>query len=359
MRNIRISIAYITILLCMFGVVMVYSSSAIYAADTYGDPFFFIKRHLMILLAGAFLCLAAMSVNCDTIRKYSRHILFISVVLLVMVLIPGVGRAAGGAKRWLDLRIFNIQPSEIAKIVILVYLADYIDRRRHRIDNFIYGFLPPLAVIGCVMALVILEPDLGTTLTIGVIGLTMLFISGARIRHLAAIALSFVPFLYYLVFSVPYRRKRILAFINPWLDAKGTGFQVVQSFIALGSGGAFGVGLGQSKQKLFFLPASHTDFIFSIIGEELGFVGVMAVLILFFALIWQGMRAAFKAEDIFKKMLIFGVMFTIAFEVVVNMGVSSGIMPAKGLPLPFISYGGTSLVMHMLAIGLVLNAARE
>jgi len=172
-------------------------------------------------------------------------------------------------------------------------------------------------------------------------------------------ALASLPFIYYLLFSVPYRRKRMLAFINPWLDEKGTGFQIVQSFIALGSGGIFGVGLGQSKQKLFYLPASHTDFIFSIIGEELGFLGLISVLILFFVLIWQGLRAAFKTEDLFRKNLIFGIVFMIAFEVIVNIGVSTGSLPTKCLPLPFISYGGTSLVMHMVGIGLLLNASRE
>jgi len=359
MRSIRISLASITFILLMFGVVMVYSSSAIYAGQTYNDDFFFLKRQVFILLIGFALSFLVMSLDLDKLQEHSKNILFFSILLLVMVLLPGIGKEAGGAKRWIDLKIFNIQPSEIMKIAIVIFLADFIDRRQNRIANFWQGFFPPLMIIGICMLLVIMEPDLGTTLTIGVIGMIMLFISGTRVSFLLMTILASVPFLYYLVFSVDYRRKRMLSFLNPWLDERGTGFQIVQSFIALGSGGLFGLGLGQSRQKLFFLPASHTDFILSIIGEELGFIGVVSVLILFAVLIWQGLRAAFKVDDIFRKMLIFGIIFTITFEVIVNVGVSLGILPTKGLPLPFVSYGGTSLVMHMIAIALVLNASRE
>ena len=343
----------------MFGLVMVYSASAIYASQTFGDSLFFFKRHLLALIIGLVLSLLAMSMDCDKIREHSKPILFASVLLLVLVFIPGLGKAAGGARRWIDLGFFSMQPSEIAKIGILIYLADFIQRRESRISNFFYGYIPPLVALGSVMFLIVLEPDLGTTITIGVIGLILLFLSGAKLKHIMATFLMVIPIIWYLVFSVPYRRKRILAFLNPWLDEKGYGFQIVQSFLALGSGGIFGVGLGQSKQKLFFLPASHTDFIFSIIGEELGFIGVSAVILLFGALLWQGARAALKVEDLFRKTLVFGIIFTISFEVLINIGVSTGLLPTKGLPLPFISYGGTSLVVHMVCIGLLLNATRE
>lgn len=359
MRSIRISIAYTTFILLMFGIVMVYSSSAVYASQNFGDELYYLKKHLLYLMVGAVACLYVMSLDMERIRAYSKHILLISISLLVLVLVPGVGREAGGARRWIDLKIFNIQPSEVAKIAILIFMADFVDRRKDRIPDFFNGFLPPLFVIGLTMGLIVLEPDLGTTITIGIIGIILLYISGARIQHLLLIFLSAMPFLYYLVFSVPYRRKRMLAFLNPWGDARGSGFQIVQSLIALGSGGLLGVGLGQSKQKLFFLPAAHTDFILSIIGEELGFVGIMCVLILFGVILWQGARAAFMVDDTFKRTLIFGIIFTIAFEVIINAGVTAGVFPTKGLPLPFISFGGTSLVMHMLAIGLLLNATRE
>lgn len=359
MRSIRISIVTITFTLLMFGLVMVYSTSAIYASQAFGDSMFFLKRHLLFLLIGCILSFLAMLPDCEDIRDHSKTILGFAIVLLVMVFIPGIGKSAGGAQRWIRVIFFNLQPSEIAKVAMLIYMADFIGRRESRVNSFLYGYLPPLAVIGMLMFLVLLEPDLGTAVSIGVVGFLMLFLAGVRVKYLLATVLAGLPFIYYIVFSVPYRKRRILTFIDPWIDQQGAGFQIVQSFLALGSGGLFGVGLGQSKQKLFFLPASHTDFIFSIIGEELGFIGVVAVLFLFAALIWQGARAAFKAEDIFRKMLIFGIILTIGFEVIVNVGVSTGLLPTKGLPLPFISYGGTSLIMHMVAIGLLLNATRE
>lgn len=355
----RISIVCITFLLLMIGIVMVYSSSAIYAGETYGDSLFFLKRHLLFFIIGLILSFLVMSMDADYIKEHARHVMGLAMLLLVLVLIPGIGRLGGGARRWIDLGLFNIQPSEIAKIAVIIYIADFIERRETRVNNFFGGYLPPLITLGCVISLILLEPDLGTAITVGIIGMLLLFIAGAALKHLFLTVLLTIPFVCYLIFSTPYRKRRILAFINPWLDEQGTGFQIVQSFIALGSGGLFGVGVGQSKQKLFFLPAAHTDFVFSIIGEELGFIGVLCVVILFFVLMWQGARAAFKVEDPFRKMLIFGVVFTIAFEVIVNIGVSSGFFPTKGLPLPFISYGGTSLVMHMVAIALLLNATRE
>lgn len=359
MRSIRITIACITIILLMFGVVMVYSSSAINAGYNYGDDLLFLKKHLIFLVIGFVLSFLVMSMDLEDIRKNSRLIMFFSLVLLAIVLLPKIGREAGGAKRWINLYFFNLQPSEIAKIAIVVYLADFINRKLKTIEDFFKGFLPPFMVLGMTMGLIIIEPDLGTTITVGIIGLLMLYIAGAKGKQILATILLSLPLVYYLVFSVPYRRKRMLAFLNPWLDERGSGFQIVQSFVALGSGGLFGVGLGQSKQKLFFLPASHTDFIFSIIGEELGFLGASCIVILFFILIWQCILAALKVENIFRKMLITGIVLLIAFEVIVNVGVSSGFLPTKGLPLPFISYGGTSLIMHMVAIALLLNATRE
>lgn len=359
MRNIRVSIACVTFILLMFGMVMVYSASAIYAQETYGDSLFFLKRHIVALMIGFVFTVFAMRVDCDYIKIHSRKILLLAILLLILVLLPDIGKSVAGARRWISFGTFHIQPSEIGKIAILIYLADLIDRKGIRIKNLFWGYVPALLVIGLLTFLVLMEPDLGTAITIGFIGLTLLFISGASIKHLLLTFFSSMPFLYYLILSVPYRRKRLLAFINPWLDERGAGFQIVQSFLALGSGGLLGVGLGQSKQKLFFLPASHTDFIFSIVGEELGFIGAFSVIMLFGVLLWQGSRAAFKTDDVFKKTLIFGIVFTIGFEVIVNMGVSTGLLPTKGLPLPFVSYGGTSLVMHMIAIGSLLNAARE
>jgi len=359
MRKIRISIICATFILLMIGLIMVYSSSGIYANENYDDSLFFLKRHALVMLVGLLLSIAVMTLDIATIRAHAGKILIFSILLLGLVYVPGLGRSAGGARRWISLGILNVQPSEIAKLAVIIYLADFLDRRQTRITHLFAGFMIPLVFLNCVTFLILLEPDLGTAITIGAIGFMMIFIAGARLRHFAVTVLLFIPFIYYFIFSVPYRRRRIMVFINPWIDEKGIGFQIVQSFIALGSGGLYGVGLGQSKQKLFFLPAAHTDFISSIIGEELGFIGLFCVILLFAFLVINGMRAGFKSEDMFKKMILFGISIMIAFEVSVNIGVAAGALPTKGLPLPFISYGGTSLVMHMISIGLLLNATRE
>ena len=360
MRGIRRSIFIITLLLITIGIVMIYSSSAIYAYERYGDSMFFLKRHLWFLMIGFCLMLGAMSLNLNSIQKFAKPVMITSLLLLVLVLIPGIGSSIGGARRWFRiLGLFSFQPSELAKFGLIFYLASFINRRGYQIKDLFQGYMPAMGVIGVTCFLVLLQPDLGTAISIIFIGSLIIFVAGGRVKHLLSTILLGLPFLYYLIFSVPYRRRRMLVFLNPWQDSAGSGFQIIQSFLALGSGGLIGVGLGESRQKLFYLPESHTDFIFSIIGEELGFIGAASVLILFAALIWQGMRAFFKESRVFNKVLIFGIINMIAFEALINIGVTAGAFPTKGLPLPFISYGGSSLVFHLTAIGLMLNAMRE
>ena len=347
-----------TFILLMIGVVMIYSTSAVYAYDRYDESMFYVKRHLFFLVIGALAAVFCMSLSTGRISASARWFLLFSIILLLAVLVPGIGRKAGGARRWLNFMGLGFQPSELAKLAIIVYLADLTARKRHLIRDLWYGFLPPLFIIGLVAGLIFAEPDMGTSVAILFIGFVMMFTAGVNGRYLASIMLGILPMLYLAVKLKPYRMKRILSFRDPFSDARGAGFQLAQSFIALGSGGFFGVGLGASKQKLFYLPEAHTDFIFSIIGEELGFLGAASVLLLFIALIWFMMRIAFKLVDTFASRVVFGIGIMIAFEVIVNIGVSSGALPTKGLPLPFISYGGSSLVCHMAAIGLVLNLSR-
>ena len=216
-----------------------------------------------------------------------------------------------------------------------------------------------MIVLGLTVGLILLEPDLGTAVTISVVSIMMLYVSGLRVSYIVATFMASLPLLYMLLFRVPFRRKRLMIFLNPWADKRGTGFQIIQSFVALGSGGLFGVGLGQSRQKLFYLPASHTDFIFSIIGEELGFIGTASVVILFMLFVTEGMKVAMRNGEIFEKMLSFGIVSMIALEAVINIGVTAGALPTKGLPLPFISYGGSGLIFHLAAVGLLLNAAKS
>lgn len=357
-RDIRSTLFVVVAILLAVGVVMIYSASAIYAGEKMGDNFFYLKRHLIYLIMGLAVMLGVMALDMQKVRAFAKPLVFISALMLLAVLVPHIGKSAGGARRWFSLGPLNFQPSEFAKFAVIIYIADFAARRKALMKTFWRGYVPPMAVIGGIAVLVLAEPDLGTAIAVVVIGLLMLFASGVNVFHIAASVLVSLPALYVLIFSTPYRKKRMLAFLNPWADKRGVGFQIIQSFVALGSGGLFGVGLGQSRQKLFYLPASHTDFIFSIIGEELGFFGAACVVILFMIFIWQGMRIAFSAEDDFLRFLCFGIVSLIAFEAIVNIGVVSGLLPTKGLPLPFISYGGSALLFHLMAVGVILNIAK-
>lgn len=358
MRSVRSYIFLIVALLVSIGIVMIYSASAIYADEKMGDSLYFLKRHLIYLAIGLAMMLLVMSLDINRLKRLSKPIMILSIALLILVLVPGIGRETAGARRWFRFGPVNFQPSEFAKVAIILYLADMVSRKESVMKSFLYGFVPPIMVLGLVVGLILLEPDLGTALTISIIAILILFAGGISLSYIFAFFLASLPALYLLLFSIPYRRKRIMAFLNPWADKKGTGFQIIQSFIALGSGGLLGVGLGQSRQKLFYLPASHTDFIFSIIGEELGFLGSASVVTLFILFIWQGMKVAFHSTGVFERLLGLGIVSLIALEAVINIGVTCGALPTKGLPLPFISYGGSGLIFHMMAVGLLLNVAK-
>jgi cell division protein FtsW len=357
-RNIRINLFTVAVILMCVGVVMIYSSSSIYAWERYKDGFFFLKRHLIFMLIGGALTFFFMSIDYHKLRQYSRPLLIISIILLILVLIPGLGREVSGARRWFRFKFISFQPSELASLAIIIYVADFISRKGNLIKSFFKGFLPPMCALGLCAALVIVQPDLGTTISIGVVVLVMLFVAGVRPVYLFSLILSSLPALYLLIFHVAYRRARILAFLNPWADPKGSGFQIIQSQLALGSGGIFGVGLGHSKQKLFYLPAAHTDFIFSIIGEELGLIGTIGVIILFIIFIQQGIKIIKNTPDKFGYFLALGLVTMIAFRAAINIGVSCGVLPTKGLPLPFISYGGSSFIFDMVSVGILVNIAR-
>jgi cell division protein FtsW len=291
-------------------------------------------------------------------QRYAKPALIIAVFLLVLVLVPGIGREVAGARRWFRFKMLSFQPSEFANLAVIVYMADFISRKSEMMKDFVKGFLPPLCILGVCSVLILAQPDLGSTVALATVVFIMLFVSGIRPAYLLSLFLLSLPALYVLIFSVPYRRMRILAFLNPWLDPKGSGFQIIQSQIAIGSGGIFGVGLGHSKQKLFYLPAAHTDFIFSIIGEEMGLIGTIAVIMLFLIFVQQGIKIIRNAPDKFSYFLALGVLSMITFKAVINIGVSCGIFPTKGLPLPFISYGGSSFIFDMIGVGILMNIAR-
>ena len=357
-RKIRINLVNIAVILISIGIIMIYSSSSIYAGEKYGDGLYFLKRHLVFLSIGLLFTFFALVIDYRVFRKYSRVILWAALALLALVLIPGLGREVSGARRWFRYKFISFQPSEFANLAVIIYVSDFICRKADKIKMLLHGFIPPICVLGLTTLLILLQPDLGTVIALSSVVLLMLYIAGVRGRHILTLILCSLPALYFLIFSVPYRRARVLAFLNPWLDPKGSGFQIIQSQVAIGSGGFFGRGLGHSQQKLFYLPAAHTDFIFSIIGEELGLLGTLGVIALFMMFIKQGLKIIKNAQDQFGYFLALGLILMISLKAIINIGVSCGVFPTKGLPLPFISYGGSSLIFDMVSLGLLINIAR-
>lgn len=358
MRELRLSLAFILIILLCTGVIMIFSSSGIYALQEMGDTCYFLNRHLLFLLIGLIAGLGMMSFDYRILRNYAKPLLIVSLVLLVLVLIPEIGKSSYGARRWFKVGPIHFQPSELAKLAVMIYVADFLSRKKSRVAQFGEGFLPLIMVLGAFGLLIVKQPDLGNSVLIACIVLIMMFIAGADLRHIGILGVLAAPLLYFLVAKVPYRLARIMAFLDPWQDSHGAGFQLTQSQIALGSGGLFGVGLGHSMQKLFFLPAAHTDFILSIIGEELGLAGTLFIVGLFAVFIWQGVRVVKRTTDPFGYFLGIGIMSMLGLQAVVNIGVSIGAFPTKGLPLPFISYGGSALIFHLMAVGLLFNISR-
>lgn len=358
MRDLRLSLALIVLLLISVGIIFIYSSSGIYALQTLGDSAYFLKRHLMFLAIGSLMMLLVMCMDYRRLRAMAKPLLIISFFLLILVLIPEIGKATYGARRWFKIGPFSFQPSEFAKITMLIYASDYLARKQNKLSRFFEGFLPLIMVLGCITLIILKQPDLGTAVLIASLIFILMFLAGARYFHLFSLVVLVVPALCYLVAKVPYRLARIEAFLNPWKDSQGIGFQLTQSQIALGSGGIFGVGLGKSAQKLFYLPAAHTDFILSIIGEETGLLGTLAVALLVIAFVWQGARLVKRVSNPFGYFLSAGVVILLGLQAVVNIGVSIGTFPTKGLPFPFVSYGGSALIFSMAAVGLLLNVSR-
>ncbi len=345
----------VTIALVSIGIVMVYSTSAILAGDRFGDTYYFLKRQLLFAGIGFILMIFMIFFNHELLKKFAYPILILSILLLIAVLIPGIGHRAGGAMRWIRIQSFSFQPSEIAKLGLIIFMAYFLTKKEEKIRSFSFGFLPTLLFSGLVIALVVKEPDFGAALFLAVVVFLLLFVSGARVIYIAGAILISTPIIYYLLTHADYRYKRIVSFIRPWEDPTGTSFQIIQSFLSFGSGGLFGLGLGEGRQKLFFLPAPHTDFIFSGIGEELGLMGALIVVLLFFILTLRGIQISISIEDRFGAYLALGITLMISLQAVINMGVVLGLLPTKGLTLPLVSYGGTSLITNLVGVGILLR----
>ncbi|QEK11952.1 stage V sporulation protein E [Crassaminicella thermophila] len=345
------------LILVIIGIIMVFSSSHYYALSKMNDSYHFLKRELMWATLGLLGMFFTMNFDYWKYKKLAPYAYIFSIILLILVLTP-LGMEINGAKRWLGVGGFTIMPGEVAKICGIIFAANYLSRKPEKIKKFLQGVVPCLFIIGIYFSLIILQPNLSTAVTIsGIIG-CMMFVAGMRWAHVSLMGLSGVGLLVVLILLEPYRMRRLTGFLDPFADPQGTGYQVIQSLLALGSGGLFGVGLGKSIQKYLYIPEPQNDFIFAIIGEELGFVGCVTVIILFLLLIWRGVRIAINAPDLFGCLLATGVTSMVAVQVIINIAVATSSMPVTGIPLPFISWGGNSLAIFMSAIGILLNISR-
>jgi|SRR5512135_365354 cell division protein FtsW len=345
--------------LLALGMTMVLSTSYLHAQERYGDGTYFFRKQLIAMGAGMIALIACSLAPTALYRRFSYPLLAITFIVLVMVLIPGLGVSRGGARRWIMFPGFAFQPSELAKLAVVMYLAHSMARKEERIRTFSVGVLPHLIVSGAFAALLLLEPDFGTALILTILLYFMLFVGGVRVRYLLGTALLALPALIYVMMTAEYRLRRLMSFLDPWSDPSGSGFNVIQSLIAFGSGQWLGRGLGESRQKLLYLPEAHTDFIYSVIGEELGLLGALAVLALFGVIIVRGLQLTAKIEEPFDQYLAFGLTVLLGLQALIHMGVVMGLMPTKGLVLPFISYGGSAMVINLMEAGILLGLSRR
>ncbi|MBI5694424.1 MAG: putative lipid II flippase FtsW [Nitrospirae bacterium] len=351
-------ILFCTVALVGFGLVMVYSASSVMAMKQYGDSGWFLKRQAVWAAGGLAAMFMLWRVDFRKLGRFTPLLMFGTLLLLLLALVPGIGAEINGARRWIRIAGLSFQPSEFAKPAILLFLAASLARRRDRLTDFWNGVVPYLMVCGVFLLLIALEPDFGTAASIGMAVIVMLYVAGARLKHLAMVGLLASPLVVYQIFFVGFRKKRIDVFLDPWSDRLGTGFQTIQSFLAFGSGGLTGLGLGEGRQKLLFLPEPHNDFIFSVIGEELGLAGAVVTASAFALFTLCGFRLALRCEDGSGRLLAFGVTFMLGIQAVINMGVATGLFPNKGMPLPFISAGGSSLFVALVCVGLLLSVSR-
>ncbi len=356
-RRIDPLILGITMALSLGGLIMVFSASGVVAEKAYGDSTHYLQRQIVWMVLGFCVLFIGSSIDYRQWKPWVPWILLgcISGLLLVLAFGPQIN----GARRWLTLGVFSIQPTEMAKLAVVLYLAAFLANPNRRVTDWRRGFLPPVAVVSLLCFLIVVEPDLGSIVVIGLVFVAMMYLAGARIRHIACLSLPmFLGFLALIVWN-PERWERFTTFLNPFQDREGAGWQLVQSLLALENGGIFGVGLGHGTQKLLYLPEGHTDFVLALVGEELGLMGTLGLLGLFVILVFKGFRVAALAPDVFGRFLALGITLLLTMQAMINAGVVSGMLPTKGLTLPLVSYGGSSLLTTMLAIGILLSIARQ
>jgi len=356
------SLLLVTIGLLVLGLVMVGSASITIAASKMDQPLFYFIRQLIFAIAGIAIATAVLNIRLSYWQRYAPHLLIAGVVLLILVLIPGIGREVNGSRRWLPFGPINLQVAELIKLFAIIYIADYLQRHYGQLKNSFFKVFAPLFLLGLAAALLLLQPDMGSMVVILSTVLAMLFLGGARLDVFASLIFVVAVLFALLVSIAPYRMERLQSFTDPWADPFGSGFQLTQALIAFGRGDWLGVGLGSSMQKLFYLPEAHTDFLYSIVAEELGLLGAATVIALFFVLIWRALaigRAAELAGQVFSAQIAYGIGIWLGLQACVNMGVNMGALPTKGLTLPLMSYGGSSLMIVCLAIALLFRVDLE
>jgi len=352
------AIFFTVLILAGFGLIMVFSASYITSLESRGDAYFFLRRQAFWVLLGLGGMILAANFSYWKWRKLLPLLMGLNFILLLMVFIPGLGIEVYDARRWIGIGGFTLQPSELSKLVVVIFSASFLSKKNLNMANFWQSSFIPLAFMGLSFMLIFFQPDLGTALALAAVTVVVIFTAGIPLKQLFSLILASLPVVAYLAVSAPYRMKRIFSFLDPWADPLGTGYHIIQSLYALGSGGFFGVGLGRSRQKLYYLPEPQNDFIFAIIGEELGFLGALTIMLLFFILIWRGFKTAIAATDTFGSLLAAGLTAIVAVQVIINIGVVTGSIPITGINLPFISAGGSSLFFMMFAMGILMNISR-
>ena len=359
--NIRVDylLLGISLTLVIVGIIMVYSASAHLASRRFNNSFYFAQKQMAFALLGLLVMGIFRFIPYQYYQKWVYWLLGGTFFLLILVLIPGLGFRMGGASRWFRLGGISLQPAEFSKLVVVIFLSYYLTKHRDLIKTLRQGLAVPGAIVILLVGLVLMEPDLGMAISLLMITGILLFVGGTRLRHLFLAVLPLIPMGYFLIWKVPYRKMRVLSYLDPWKDPLGSGFHLKHSFLAFGSGGLTGQGLGGSQQKLFYLPEPHTDFIFSIVGEEFGFLGVAFLTTLYLVLVIKSLRLALKGQDLFGLYLTVGISIMIGFQAFINILVVMGLLPTKGLTLPFISYGGSSLLLNLICIGILMNISAQ
>ena len=350
-----ITLLFSVLFLVGIGIVMVYSASSALALKKFGSDYYFLKRQALFSLMGMIALVTCGHIPMAVYKSLAYPLLAIAILLLLLVPFSNLGVTAGGAKRWLSIMGFSFQPSEIARLTMVIYLAFSMSKKQDNIKDFSIGFLPHLIVLALFTGLILIQPDFGSAVILAAITWILLFVGGVRLRYLLSFILLIMPMVYYVMLNADYRLRRITSFLDPWQYPTEDGYQIIHSLMAFGTGGIWGAGIGKGYQKLFYLPEPHTDFIFSVIGEELGLVGIVIILSLYALILWRGVSIARNATDSFSVFMATGITATILLQVCVNMCVTLGLLPTKGLTLPFLSYGGTSLLVNMASIGILMN----